>query len=63
MKKIISSIVTESIEVKERSISNALAALEKTAKALASCLESGHRVLIFGNGEARQTPSTWPLNL
>jgi D-sedoheptulose 7-phosphate isomerase len=50
MKKIILNILEESINVKNRSIKENLDAIIKGADMLASCLASGHKILIFGNG-------------
>lgn len=50
MKEIINTILAESLRVKESSISNAVETLKQVADRIASCLASGHKLLIFGNG-------------
>jgi D-sedoheptulose 7-phosphate isomerase len=50
MKNIILNILEESISVKDRFIKENLDAIIKGAGMLASCLASGHKILIFGNG-------------
>ncbi len=50
MKKIILNILEESIKVKDRSIKSNIDLLVKGADMLVTCIASGHKVLIFGNG-------------
>ena len=50
MKKIILQNLEESIEVKNRCIKNNIDLIIKGAEMLATCIASGHKVLIFGNG-------------
>lgn len=50
MKKIILKNLEESIEVKNRCIRNNIDLIIKGAEMLATCITSGHKVLIFGNG-------------
>ena len=50
MKNIILSALQESLEVKENSIKNSINLIIKAADMLASCITSGHKFLIFGNG-------------
>ena len=50
MKKIILENLEESIEVKERFIKNNIDLISKGAEVIATCLASGHKILIFGNG-------------
>ena len=50
MKKIILKNLEESIEVKDRFIKNNIDLISKCAEMIATCLASGHKILIFGNG-------------
>lgn len=50
MKEIILSTLAESIEVKEKSINANADILLKAADQMATCLTSGHKLLLFGNG-------------
>jgi D-sedoheptulose 7-phosphate isomerase len=50
MKNIILSILEDSINVKQRFVSENLDAMIEGADRLAACLASGHKILIFGNG-------------
>ena len=50
MKKIILNILEESIKVKDRSIKSNIDLLVKGADMLVTCIASGHKILIFGNG-------------
>ena len=50
MKNIIQNILRESIQVKQQSIKTCTDALIQGADLIASCLTSGHKLLIFGNG-------------
>ncbi len=50
MKKIILKNLEESIEVKDRFIKNNIDLISKGAEMIATCLASGHKILIFGNG-------------
>ncbi|MEJ2655950.1 MAG: D-sedoheptulose 7-phosphate isomerase [Desulfobacterales bacterium] len=50
MKNIILNILEDSIGVKRRFIKENLDAILSGADILASCLASGHKILIFGNG-------------
>jgi D-sedoheptulose 7-phosphate isomerase len=50
VKNIILSILEDSIRVKNRFINENLDSIIKGGDILASCLASGHKILIFGNG-------------
>jgi D-sedoheptulose 7-phosphate isomerase len=50
MKNIILSILEDSINVKQRFVSENLDSMIEGADSLATCLASGHKILIFGNG-------------
>jgi len=50
MKNIILSILEDSINVKQRFVSENLDSMTEGADRLAACLASGHKILIFGNG-------------
>ena len=50
MKKIILNILGESIKVKDRSIKGNIDLIVKGAGMLVTCIASGHKILIFGNG-------------
>jgi len=50
MKKIILNILEESIKVKDRSIKSNIDLLVKGVDMLVTCIASGHKVLLFGNG-------------
>jgi D-sedoheptulose 7-phosphate isomerase len=50
MREVISRILKESIDVKERFVKRNLDLIVKGADLLAACLASGHKILIFGNG-------------
>jgi D-sedoheptulose 7-phosphate isomerase len=50
MKNIILSILEDSINVKHRFVSENLDSMIEGADMLATCLASGHKILIFGNG-------------
>jgi D-sedoheptulose 7-phosphate isomerase len=50
LKNIILSILEDSIDVKQRFFSENLDSMIKAGEVLASCLASGHKILIFGNG-------------
>jgi D-sedoheptulose 7-phosphate isomerase len=50
VKNIILNIVEDSIRVKNRFINENLDSIIEGADILASCLASGHKILIFGNG-------------
>ncbi len=50
MKNIIFDILEDSINVKQRFVSENLDAMVEGADRLAACLASGHKILIFGNG-------------
>lgn len=50
MNDIVLSMLSESIEVKEALVRSHLDAIMHGATALARCLASGHKILIFGNG-------------
>ena len=50
MKKIILDILQDSISVKDQFIKNNIDLIERGADILASCIVSGHKILIFGNG-------------
>lgn len=50
MKNIILSTLKESIDVKDRCIKENIDLIQSVADILASCITSGHKILIFGNG-------------
>jgi D-sedoheptulose 7-phosphate isomerase len=50
VKNIILNILEDSIDVKNRFVNENLDSIIKGADMLASCLASGHKILIFGNG-------------
>jgi len=50
MKNIILNTLEESVNVKDRFIKENSDLIEKTAILMASCITSGHKILIFGNG-------------
>lgn len=50
MQAIILNVLRESLEVKEQFIKNNLDLIQRGADSLATCITSGHKVLIFGNG-------------
>jgi D-sedoheptulose 7-phosphate isomerase len=50
MKNIILSILEDSINVKHRFVSENLDSMIEGADRLATCLVSGHKIMIFGNG-------------
>jgi D-sedoheptulose 7-phosphate isomerase len=50
MKNIILSTLKESIDVKDRFIKKNIDLIQTVADILASCITSGHKILIFGNG-------------
>ena len=50
MQAIILNVLRESLEVKEQFIKNNLDLIQRGAYSLATCITSGHKVLIFGNG-------------
>ena len=50
MENIIRDILRESVAVKQQSIKNCMDALIQGADLITSCLTSGHKLLIFGNG-------------
>ena len=50
MKNIILSTLKESIDVKDRFIKENIDLIQSVADILASCITSGHKILIFGNG-------------
>lgn len=50
MREIIQKILDESIDVKNRSIQKNIDRIISGADRIASCLASGHKILIFGNG-------------
>ncbi len=50
MKNIILSILDDSINVKQRFVSENLDSMIEGADRLVTCLASGHKILIFGNG-------------
>ncbi|MFQ5484332.1 MAG: SIS domain-containing protein [Desulfobacterales bacterium] len=50
MREIIQKILDESIDVKNRSIQKNIDRIISGADRIASCLTSGHKILIFGNG-------------
>jgi len=50
MKNIILSTLKESIDVKDRFIKENIDLIQTVADILASCITSGHKILIFGNG-------------
>ncbi len=50
MISIIHNILKESIKVKEKAVNSSIDLLVRGADTLATCIASGHKVLIFGNG-------------
>ncbi len=50
MKQLILDTLQESINVKDRFITNNIDRIQKGADRLAACIASGHKILIFGNG-------------
>ncbi len=50
MKNIILDILQESIKVKDRFIKNNIDLIQSGADRLVTCITSGHKILIFGNG-------------
>jgi len=50
MQAIILNVLRESLEVKEQFIKNNLDLIQRGADSLATCITSGHKVLLFGNG-------------
>ena len=50
MKNIILNTLKESIDVKDRFIKENIDLIQSVADILASCITSGHKILIFGNG-------------
>ncbi|MBL7181094.1 MAG: D-sedoheptulose 7-phosphate isomerase [Pseudomonadota bacterium] len=50
MKEIILNVLRESLEVKEKFIKDNIDLIQKAADRLATCIASGHKVLLFGNG-------------
>jgi D-sedoheptulose 7-phosphate isomerase len=50
VKNIILNILEDSIDVKNRFVNENLDSIIKGADMLSSCLASGHKILIFGNG-------------
>ncbi len=50
MKEIVHKILDESIKVKEKAINENLELILKIAELMASCIKSGGKILIFGNG-------------
>ncbi|MDH3957636.1 MAG: SIS domain-containing protein, partial [Desulfobacteraceae bacterium] len=50
MKNIILNTLKESVDVKDRFIKENIDLIQRTADILASCITSGHKILLFGNG-------------
>jgi D-sedoheptulose 7-phosphate isomerase len=50
MKNIILNTLKESVNVKDRFIKENIDFIQKAADILASCITSGHKILLFGNG-------------
>jgi len=50
MKNIILNTLKDSVDVKDRFIKENIDLIQKTADILASCITSGHKILLFGNG-------------
>lgn len=50
MKNVILNTLKESVDVKDRFIKDNIDLIQKVADILASCIASGHKILIFGNG-------------
>ncbi|TES89097.1 MAG: SIS domain-containing protein [Desulfobacteraceae bacterium] len=50
MKEIILDTLQESIKVKDRFIKNNIDLIQRGADMLSTCITSGHKILIFGNG-------------
>ena len=50
MKNVIESILADSLRTKKAGIEKNLENLVQAANALAACIQTGHRIYIFGNG-------------
>ncbi len=50
MKEIILDTLQESIKVKDRFIKNNIDLIQRGADMLSTCITSGHKIMIFGNG-------------
>ncbi len=50
MRETITTLLDDSIQVKRQAIMAQLEALETAADMLATCIASGHKILLFGNG-------------
>jgi D-sedoheptulose 7-phosphate isomerase len=50
MKEIILNILQDSLETKEQFIKDNLDLIQEGADSLATCITSGHKIMIFGNG-------------
>ena len=50
MHDIIMSILADSLETKRQAVTSQMETLIKAADMLATCLASGHKILLFGNG-------------
>ena len=50
MKNIILNTLKESVDVKDRFIKENIDLIQRAADILASCITSGHKILLFGNG-------------
>jgi len=50
MKNVILNTLNESVDVKNRFIKENIDLIQRVADILASCITSGHKILIFGNG-------------
>jgi len=50
MKEIILNILQDSLETKEQFIKDNLDLIQRGADSLATCITSGHKIMIFGNG-------------
>jgi D-sedoheptulose 7-phosphate isomerase len=50
MKNSILNTLKESVDVKDRFIKENIDLIQRTADILASCITSGHKILLFGNG-------------
>lgn len=50
MKSIVSEILEESVRVQQRFVQDHLDRILSAADRMASCLASGHKILLFGNG-------------
>ena len=57
MKYIILDTLQESVNVQDRFITENIDLIQKVADILASCITSGHKILIFGNGGSSATAS------